>query len=129
MKVVKNVNENDEDLERLVNVAKSNEVEYVNEGIGSVLCIIVDKSAKEERKPLAPFAHDGICACCKCESDEMQIDHIVPLGNGGSNERSNLQMLCVECHKEKTTKQQEKKDVQYQVILLRVVYSTRAEQN
>ena len=107
VKVVKNVNENDEDHARLVKVAKSNEIEYVNEGIGSVLCRIVDKSAKEERKPLPPFEHDGTCACCKCESDEMQIDHIVPLGNGGSNERDNLQMLCVECHKEKTIKEQE----------------------
>ena len=107
VKVVKNVNENDQDHERLVNVAKSNGIEYVNEGIGSVLCRIVDKSAREERKPLAPFDHDGICACCKCECDDIQIHHIVPLGNGGSNERDNLQMLCIECRKEKTIKEQE----------------------
>lgn len=32
----------------------------------------------------------------------VEMDHIVALVNGGGNEDENLQMLCVECHKEKT---------------------------
>jgi len=33
-----------------------------------------------------------------------EMDHIVPLFKGGSNDDDNLQMLCVECHLAKTAK-------------------------
>lgn len=33
-----------------------------------------------------------------------EMDHIVPLFMGGSNDDANLQMLCVECHLAKTAK-------------------------
>jgi hypothetical protein len=32
----------------------------------------------------------------------VEMDHIEPLFKGGSNDDSNLQMLCVECHRQKT---------------------------
>lgn len=31
-----------------------------------------------------------------------ELDHIVPLFKGGTNDESNLQGLCVECHRKKT---------------------------
>ena len=31
-----------------------------------------------------------------------EMDHIVPLFMGGSNDDDNLQMLCVECHRKKS---------------------------
>jgi len=31
-----------------------------------------------------------------------QVDHIVPLANGGTNSDSNLQTLCARCHRRKT---------------------------
>lgn len=31
-----------------------------------------------------------------------ELDHIVPVSKGGSNEESNLQLLCTECHATKT---------------------------
>jgi hypothetical protein len=31
-----------------------------------------------------------------------EMDHIVPLFKGGSNDDHNLQMLCVECHRKKS---------------------------
>lgn len=44
--------------------------------------------------------------CNKCGeikiSEELEIDHIVPIVNGGTNEYSNLQPLCIECHISKT---------------------------
>ncbi|MBL1171813.1 MAG: HNH endonuclease [Chloroflexi bacterium] len=43
-----------------------------------------------------------ICANCLKESDRIELDHILPICDGGTNELSNFQLLCYECHKEKT---------------------------
>lgn len=45
-----------------------------------------------------------------CEAEGLttageELDHIVPLMWGGSNDDSNLQLLCVTCHKIKTSKE------------------------
>ena len=32
----------------------------------------------------------------------VEMDHIVPLFKGGTNDDDNLQMLCMECHRKKT---------------------------
>jgi len=40
--------------------------------------------------------------CVVCERPAQEIDHIVPLYKGGTNDRENLQPLCIECHKDKT---------------------------
>ena len=44
-------------------------------------------------------------------SAEYEIDHIIPLAAGGSNENTNLQLLCIDCHKDKII--QEKLDGTY----------------
>ena len=45
--------------------------------------------------------------CVKCEERgevraATELDHVVPLFKGGGNEEANLQLLCAECHREKT---------------------------
>lgn len=40
-------------------------------------------------------------ACCK---KTYHVDHVVPLTLGGSNDRSNLQILCVSCNLKKSNK-------------------------
>lgn len=45
--------------------------------------------------------------CRMCEdaglvTPGVEMDHIVPLFKGGTNDDDNLQMLCVECHRKKT---------------------------
>ena len=50
--------------------------------------------------------------CCGCSKEiidpkDVQIDHIQPLCEGGTNDIFNLQILCVECHFEKTKEEQE----------------------
>ena len=46
---------------------------------------------------------DFKCALCACKIPlQYHIDHIVPLWNGGTNDRANLQGVCVSCHDEKT---------------------------
>jgi 5-methylcytosine-specific restriction enzyme A len=47
----------------------------------------------------------GICQVCKAKGQltiGSEVDHIEPLNNGGSNELYNLQLLCADCHAEKT---------------------------
>ncbi len=44
----------------------------------------------------------GVCALCKGKAEPAEVDHIVAVWCGGGNERSNLRVLCMGCHKEKT---------------------------
>jgi 5-methylcytosine-specific restriction endonuclease McrA len=47
--------------------------------------------------------------CAKCGAiAELECDHIVPLHKGGSDEWSNLQSLCRQCHAIKTATEQGK---------------------
>lgn len=50
------------------------------------------------------LAHGYRCASCGCVwvSSRDQIDHAIPLEQGGSNDDSNLQPLCNTCHEAKT---------------------------
>jgi 5-methylcytosine-specific restriction enzyme A len=46
-----------------------------------------------------------LCAACKAlgvVTVAEEVDHVVALANGGSDEDSNLQSLCAPCHAEKT---------------------------
>lgn len=46
---------------------------------------------------------DGYC-CKSCGRAELkgQIDHVIPLDKGGTEDDSNLQLLCHSCHVDKT---------------------------
>jgi hypothetical protein len=39
------------------------------------------------------------------ETAEWHLDHIVPLIDGGAHDESNMQTLCVDCHKAKTARE------------------------
>ena len=46
---------------------------------------------------------DGPHACVKCGAAErLEVDHINPKMKGGKHLRSNLQILCADCHRRKT---------------------------
>ena len=45
------------------------------------------------------------CASCGVATEPLQIDHIIPVHLGGSDERVNLQRLCIPCHTAKTSKE------------------------
>lgn len=45
------------------------------------------------------------CASCGRVHLSHQVDHVTPLHKGGSNDDSNLQTLCVQCHQVKTSKE------------------------
>lgn len=47
---------------------------------------------------------DGICNCCGKQVDLWEADHVFPVHRGGAYcDLDNLQTLCVECHKHKST--------------------------
>lgn len=50
------------------------------------------------------FERDGYC-CAKCgATNELEIDHIVPVSKGGGNEEANLQVLCKTCNRKKSAR-------------------------
>ncbi|MGH2878926.1 MAG: HNH endonuclease [Solirubrobacteraceae bacterium] len=56
-----------------------------------------------KRKRERIFARDG-GVCLRCGSDEdLTLDHITPISEGGSNRDENLQTLCLACNEAKGT--------------------------
>ena len=45
------------------------------------------------------------CQLCGCVGIDHEVDHVVPLEQGGSNDMGNLRLTCVECHKAKTARE------------------------
>ena len=43
----------------------------------------------------------GICAACGCRDKALDVDHILPVNKGGTDEASNLQALCFTCNRQK----------------------------
>ncbi|KKI17489.1 HNH endonuclease signature motif containing protein [Sphingomonas sp. Ag1] len=53
-------------------------------------------------------SEEPLCRKCLERGEEQpteEVDHIRPLSEGGSNDRSNLQGLCGPCHKAKTRRE------------------------
>lgn len=47
--------------------------------------------------------------CQSCQkvdltAKNLQVDHIIPLAQGGTNDMSNFQTLCAKCNREKSAK-------------------------
>ena len=73
----------------------------------------VEKMRKRRAPTLRLFkilGHIQQWTCRLCRNvleSTAQIDHVVPLWCGGSNDVSNLQILCVSCHARKTQEESE----------------------
>lgn len=58
------------------------------------------------------FSEKPLCAHCEQAgrfTPAVELDHIVPIAHGGTDDWSNLQGLCVECHRVKSAKESGKK--------------------
>lgn len=55
-----------------------------------------------DRRTRADILKRGGYQCRQCRSRiDLTIDHIIPRSRGGSNHRSNLQVLCKDCNSRK----------------------------
>lgn len=45
------------------------------------------------------------CVDCGLVSQSNEIDHHIPLAQGGENHQSNYRVRCIECHKAKTARE------------------------
>lgn len=66
-------------------------------------------SVHSERKSLSKSSrsylmnrYKSMCQECRAKCTHLQIDHIQPLRFSGTNDISNLQTLCPNCHAEKS---------------------------
>jgi len=58
-----------------------------------------------QRLRAAHFALSPLCVMCQAAGKvtvATELDHIVALANGGTNDRDNYQSLCAACHESKT---------------------------
>lgn len=62
---------------------------------------------QDERKEILLIGNSQCNQCKKCIKKHFEIDHIMPLAQGGSNDIENLQILCKGCHQEKTRNEHE----------------------
>lgn len=74
---------------------------------------IKEPSKRSKRKPLrnseviaAMSKSGGRCVACNTTED-LQVDHIMPVSRGGTNDIANLQMLCRDCNASKRDKTME----------------------
>ncbi len=47
------------------------------------------------------LVEEPVCAVCD-RRPSVEVDHIIPLCQGGTDARDNLQGICLECHEDKT---------------------------
>lgn len=59
------------------------------------------------------------CEYCGLRTDYLELDHIIPLWNDGSHNDSNLQLLCADCHREKSRADQVAYNTQHPVVVIR----------
>ena len=105
------------DYKKIQKLCKTFKVEFKNQTFNGLISEVRTnfydnttkrhKFSKAERE--AYFAKSQKCNQCDKEVNikGFHLDHIKALGNGGTNEESNIQMLCIGCHLDKTNCERE----------------------
>jgi 5-methylcytosine-specific restriction protein A len=58
------------------------------------------------------LSRDGFkCQCCGRIGANHEVDHRTPLEQGGSNDDSNLWLLCHDCHARKTADEAKERQI------------------
>ena len=64
------------------------------------------KPVSQGKVVIAMQKSNGLCVRCGA-TERLEVDHIVPVSRGGTNEIDNLQMLCKSCNASKRDKTME----------------------
>jgi hypothetical protein len=67
----------------------------------SVSCFSQTRYISETTKKIVYNRDGGRCKCCG-SSTSLEYDHITPYSCGGSNDVSNIQLLCLKCNRSKS---------------------------
>lgn len=75
---------------------------YNDREIWDSICNI-ERAKVTNRMRFAIYKRDGY-RCCKCgrKTNDLEIDHIMPIAKGGKTHPNNLQTLCKKCNMEKS---------------------------
>lgn len=74
---------------------------YLDSNIWDSLCKI-ERSKVSNKLRLEIFRRDGNrCKMCGKRTDDLEIDHIIPISKGGKSNKENLQTLCRKCNRNK----------------------------
>jgi hypothetical protein len=111
IKIMKDPNEKGSTYLDCLNLCKSLGLTFTNQGMGTLIKNYYDqfrgrKSARTRIDRNEFFKCNPKCVVCG-STNELQIDHITPLANGGTNDIFNLQTLCKKCHFEKTVNERQ----------------------
>ncbi|MGW0523064.1 HNH endonuclease [Crossiella sp. NPDC003009] len=65
------------------------------------------ESARRAARRIVNQAGGATCVTCRGWHPALviRIDHVVPLADGGRDEPGNVQVLCMECHADKTSRE------------------------
>ncbi len=64
---------------------------------------IVERAKVSNKMRFAIYQRDGYrCRACGRKTDDLEIDHIMPIAKGGKTEYNNLQTLCRACNMKKS---------------------------
>ena len=79
------------------------DVPYECESAASYAQRVVLAYLKPKRQPLEPGCREAVLAkteglCADCGDAAEELDHLIPVSDGGSNDPDNLQPLCRACH-------------------------------
>jgi 5-methylcytosine-specific restriction endonuclease McrA len=74
----------------------------------------VSRGAWETTRKRILSRDKGLCQCSGCRATgrirpAREVDHIIPVWEGGSDADANLQSINVECHKAKTAQEQKRR--------------------
>ncbi len=97
-----------------IEVARLKSIEYNRANLERLAAIARNRRAraraggKHTAQEVAEIFHlqKGKCAYCRVDLNgrKRHVDHIQPLARGGANDRTNLQILCIQCNKTKSAK-------------------------
>lgn len=75
---------------------------YNDDGIWNAIAR-VERGRVSNKMRFSIYDRDGHrCIKCKRHTNDLEIDHIIPIAKGGKSEYNNLQTLCKRCNKNKS---------------------------